>query len=127
MRKITQASVFLAGFLASFSVFSDTATICGATATAGKGIAPASGTANTHFMLNPIAPRCSANVHLAGTDGTSGAWYAVGSASSKGANSFKGHTNGGAVARHADCATKGACLATDAETARDSANSAAAS
>lgn len=126
MKKLGFVSIACVGLVASLNVHAATTTICDGTA-AHSGAVPASGTAGSNFMVNAIAPKCSANVFLSGMDGTNGAWYAVGSASSKGKNTFKGSTNGGSVARHADCAIPGGCTATEANTARDAANTAAGS
>lgn len=126
MKKFSIVSVACVGLLASTGVFAADTPICDGTA-AKNGVAPAAGTPGTHFMVTAIAPKCSANVFLAGTDGTSGAWYAVGSASAKGKSTFKGHTNGGAVAVHAGCAVPGGCTTTEADTARGAANTAAGS
>ncbi|MBL8448782.1 MAG: hypothetical protein JNM32_02540 [Dechloromonas sp.] len=127
MKKVGFVSAVCVGLLLTSSgAMADATTIC-AGAAAGNGTAPGSGTAGTHFMVTGIAPKCSANVHLMGTDGTGGAWYAVGSVSAKGKNSFAGHTNGGAVAPSAACGVAGACTAGEATTARDAANTAAGS
>lgn len=122
---ITLAAV-AACLLASVSSFADEKTICTAASSATSGEAPAAGTPGTHFMMTAISPKCSANVHLSGKDGTGGAWYAVGSASAKGKTSFKGNTNGGAVQFSANCTRPGACVLTDASAARDVADSDAA-
>ncbi|HCZ15352.1 MAG TPA: hypothetical protein DHV85_12315 [Candidatus Accumulibacter sp.] len=125
MKKILVASTLVAGLFASVGAFAADTVICAGGA-AGPGVVPASGTAGTHFMLTPIAPKCSANTNVAGTDGTSGAWYAVGSNSVKGKNSFGGNTNGGSVAITAACAVPGGCTAAESVTARGVANTAAA-
>ena len=128
MKKILISSALVAGLLVSAGAFAADTVICPATAgssAAGNGTAPASGTAGTHYMITAIAPKCSSNTNVAGTDGTSGAWYAVGSNSVKGKTQFGGHTNGGAVAKTADCAIAGGCTAAEAVTARGVANSAA--
>lgn len=125
MKKQFLASATIIGMLTSASVFAQATVICPATVgsvTAGPGAVPASGTAGTNYMMQAIKPQCSANVQLAGTDGTNGAWYAVGSNSVKGKTSFKGNTEGGAVAKHADCAKAGGCTAAEAVTARTQAN-----
>ena len=125
MKKQLFTSVMIAGLLASASAFAADTVICPATAgttTAGPGVAPASGSAGTNYMVSAIKPQCSANTQVAGTDGTNGAWYAVGSNSVKGKTSFKGNTEGGAVAKSADCAKAGGCTADEAVTARTAAN-----
>lgn len=130
MKKILVASTLIAGLLGSVGAFAADTVICPATAgsaAAGPGAVPASGTAGTHFMLTPIAPKCSANTNVAGTDGTSGAWYAVGANSVKGKNSYGGNTNGGSVAITAGCAVAGGCTAAESVTARGVANTAASS
>lgn len=126
MKKTMYVSVVLAGLLGSLNAFAADTTICGGGAAA-AGTAPASGTAGTNFMVSAISPKCSANVNLAGTDGTSGAWYAVGSNSVKGKSTFGGHTNGGAVVKNGDCAVAGGCTAAESVTARTTANTAASS
>lgn len=129
MKKIAISALF-ATLLASASAFAADTTICPQTAgvtKAGPGTAPAAGTAGTHYMMRAISPNCSANTQVAGTDGTSGAWYSVGANSVKGKNSFAGHTNGGAVAPTAACAVAGGCTTGEAEAARAVANTAAGS
>jgi hypothetical protein len=126
MKKTICASLIAAGLFASFGA--QAVTICDAATLQGKagnGTAPAAGTAGTNFMVNAIAPKCSANVNMDGVDGTSGAWFAVGSASVKGANTFAGHTNGGAVAPSAKCAIPGGCTTGEVTTASGAANTAA--
>lgn len=124
MKKLVLFSAALAGLMAAGGALAADTDICAGGAAA-NGTAPAYGTAGTNFMVNAIAPKCSANVYLKGTDGTNGAWYAVGSTSSKGKNTFKGSTNGGSVAVHAACAIPGGCTAAEAEAARSAANTAA--
>jgi hypothetical protein len=128
MKKTTFASLVAAGVFASFGA--QAVTICDAAALSGKagnGTKPTAGTAGTNFMVNEISPKCSANVNLDGADGTSGAWFAVGSASVKGANIFSGHTNGGAVAPlPTKCAVPGGCTATEAASGTTAAQTAAA-
>jgi len=124
MKKITFAAAVAFGMMASLSVSAVTTAICDGTG-AHDGAVPASGTAGTHYMLTPIAPKCSTNVFLSGIDGTAGAWYAVGSASIKGKSTFKGHSNGGSVSSSAACAVPGGCTVNEAGTARDAANTAA--
>ncbi|MFW5395808.1 MAG: hypothetical protein XXXNARYT_001536 [Candidatus Accumulibacter regalis] len=129
MKKILASTALIAGLLGSGSAFAVATVICPLTTgntAAGVGAVPANGTAGTHYMTRAIAPKCSANTNVTGTDGTSGAWYAVGANSVKGKSSFGGHTNGGAVAKNGDCAIPGGCTAAEAVTARDAANSAAA-
>lgn len=128
MNKLSLAAIATVACLGTSAALADDTVICDGSATAKNGAVPASGTANTHFMVVAIAPKCSANVHLAGTDGTSGAWYAVGAVSVKGKNAFSGHTNGGAVAPTGTaCAVPGGCTAAEAVTARGVANTAASS
>lgn len=124
MKKTILASVVAVGMLASLSASAVTTEICAGGAAA-NGAVPANGTPGTHYMITPIAPKCSTNVFVSGQDGTSAAWYAVGSASVKGKNSFRGHSNGGAVAISTACAIAGGCTATEAQTARTAANTAA--
>ena len=129
MKKIAISALF-ATLLAAGSAFADSTTICPKTASdpkAGPGTSPAAGTAGTHYMMRAISPNCSANTNVAGVDGTSGAWYSVGSNSTKGKNNFAGHTNGGAVAATVACAIPGGCTKDEAETARTTANTAAGS
>ena len=128
MKKIFVSSALIAGLFVSVSAFAADKVICPATTgstAAAPGAVPDSGTAGTHYMVTPIAPKCSANTNVAGTDGTNGAWYAVGSNSVKGKNSFGGHTNGGAVAITTNCAIPGGCTAAESVTARGVANTSA--
>ena len=74
MKKIILASVLAAGSLFSLGAFADATVICTGASTAGSGAVPPNGTAGTHYMVVAITPKCSANVNMAGTDGTSGAW-----------------------------------------------------
>ena len=130
MKKLIVCAGLTVGLLGATNVFAVDTTICPKTANsylAGPGAVPPSGTAGTHYMMTAIAPKCSANTNVAGMDGTSGAWYAVGANSVKGMSSFSGNTNGGAVAKTADCAVPGGCTTTEAETARTAANTAAGS
>jgi hypothetical protein len=128
MKKILISSALIAGlFFGASGAFAIDTVICPDTVgkiTAGNGVVPANGTAGTHYMVTAIAPKCSANTNVAGMDGTSGAWYAVGSNSVKGKTSFGGHTNGGAVAKTADCAIAGGCTPAEAVTAKTAANTA---
>lgn len=122
MKKIIVASFVLAGALGSLNA--SATDIC--TGTAGNATnVPDAGTAGTNFMVVKIAPKCSANVFLKGADGANGSFYSVGSASSKGKNTFAGTTNGGSVAPGAACAVAGGCTASEAETARAAAATAA--
>ncbi|MBN8512853.1 hypothetical protein [Accumulibacter sp.] len=129
MKKILASTALIAGLLGSGSAFAIATVICplttGNTAAAAGAPIP-NGTAGTHYMTRPIAAKCSANTNVAGEDGTSGAWYAVGANSVKGKTNFGGHTNGGAVAKNGDCAIPGGCTAAEAVTARGVANTAAA-
>jgi hypothetical protein len=125
MKKLLLVSVCAVGSLVSFGAMADATVICTGGA-AGNGAVPNSGTPGTHFMVNAIAPKCSTNVHLAGTDGTSGAWYTIGAVSAKGKNKFGGHTNGGSVAPAGACAVSGGCTAAEAVNARTAAETAAA-
>jgi hypothetical protein len=72
--------------------------------------------------MGAISPKCSANVELHATDGTAGAWFAVGAASVKGKQAFKAHTQGGSVGKSADCAIPGGCTPTEVSTATGVAN-----
>lgn len=122
MKKILVASTLVVGLLGSAGALADEKTICTGATTAGAGAAPNAGTAGTHYMVTAISPKCSANVHLFGMDGTSGAWYAVGSASVKGKSTWKGHTNGGSVQMDQPCAIPGGCTTGEATAARDAAH-----
>jgi hypothetical protein len=123
MKKLVTFSVLVAGLFSGASAFATD--IClGGVATNGATIA--SGTAGTNYMMRPIAAKCSANTFVIGADGTSGAWYSIGSASVKGKNSFKGHTNGGAVSVSVPCAIQGGCTKAEATTAQGVAHTAAA-
>lgn len=121
MKKMIFASAILASALACGSAFAIDTVICPltvGTSTAGNGNVPPNGTAGTHYMMTPIAPKCSANTNVAGTDGTSGAWYAVGANSVKGKFNFAGSTQGGAVKQTVACAIAGGCTAAESLTAR---------
>lgn len=124
MKKIIISSALVAGLLGSFGAFAADTVIC--TGTAGPGTAPAFGVAGTNYMIRAIAPKCSANTNVAGTEDATGAWYAIGSNSVKGKNSFAGNTNGGAVSASAACAVPGGCTAAESVTARGVAATAAA-
>lgn len=125
MKKILVASTLVAGLLGSVAAFADDTTICSGATTAGAGTPPAVAQAGTRYMVTAISPKCSANVYLYGKDGTSGAWYAVGSASVKGKSTWKGHTNGGSVQMDQLCAIPGGCTTGEATAARDAAHTAA--
>ena len=127
MKKILLGSLVAFGLAASSSVFAADTEICTGAAQAGNGAVPTSGNAGTTYMMTGIKPKCSANVWLSGMDGTSGAWYAVGSASVKGKTTFKGHTNGGAVSKNVDCAIPGGCTQAEAQAAKTAANTQASS
>lgn len=128
MKKILVASTLVAGLLGCAGAFAaDTPTTICAGGAAGPGTKPAAGAAGDNFMLTQISPKCSANTNVAGIDGTSGAWYAVGANSVKGKNNFGGNTNGGSVAITVPCAVAGGCTKDESETARTTANTAAAS
>ena len=128
MKKYILSAALVTGVFASVGAFADDKVICPATvgsAAAGNGAVPNKGTAGTHYMMVAISPKCSANTNVAGIDGTSGAWYAVGANSVKGKTNFGGHTNGGAVAKTVDCAIAGGCTPAEAVVARGTANTAA--
>lgn len=69
----------------------------------------------TSFVKSAFTPKCSANTSVYFDATTSIA--AVGSISTKGNQSFKGNSNGGAVVKHADCASTGCTGATEAAAA----------
>lgn len=73
-------------------------------------------TGSTAFVQTGFTPKCSANTSVAFAQSPNTA--AVGAISTKGNQIFGGHTNGGAVAKTADCATSG-CVASDATSAAD--------
>lgn len=125
MKKTILASVFAAATLFSLGAFAATTTICSGTTTPGNGTAPAAGTVGTHYMAVAITPKCSANVQMTGLDGTGGAWYAAGSNSAKGKNSYPASTTSGGVGAGVACAVPGGCSAAEAATARDAASTAA--
>lgn len=127
MKKTALFALLTLGVLASSASFAATTQICTGTAQASNGVSPANNTAGTYYLVTSIAPKCSANVIVEGVDGTSGAWYALGSVSVKGKNSFKGNTNGGSVSANVACAIPGGCTDAEAQTARDVANTQAAS
>lgn len=80
--------------LAVASSASMATTVCAAgTATAVTGV-------STNFVRTSFTPRCSANTQVDFQQNANAA--AVGAASSKGNQSFGGHSNGGAVEKYAD-------------------------
>jgi hypothetical protein len=62
----------------------------------------------TAFVKSAFTPKCSTNTSVYFDATTSNA--AVGSISTKGNQSFKGNTNGGAVVKHADCSASLGCV-----------------
>lgn len=122
MKKIIISSALVAGLLVSLNAAAVVTTVCAPKTGGGSTITvPDSGTAGTHFMIRPIAPKCSANTTVSGADGAAGAYYAVGSNSVKGKNSFGGHSNGGTVGVSKACAKPGGCEAGEATTAQETA------
>lgn len=94
MKKIIVALCL--GTLASASM---AATVCdGGTATA----VASDVTPRTKFVLTGFTPRCSTNTQVSFEEDANAA--AVGAASTKGNQSFGGHSNGGAVEKVADSA-----------------------
>jgi hypothetical protein len=126
MKKTLMIALGAVGFAGSFCAYAAD-TVCSGAAAAGPGTKLTAHTAGTNFTVVDVSPKCSANVNLTGVDGTNGAWYAVGSNSVKGKNSFGANTNGGSVAITGACAIPGGCTSGEADTARDTANTAAAS
>ncbi len=129
MKKLATFSALMAGLVFASGAIAATTTICAPSTTAGAAstvVVPTNGTVGSTYMLRAIAPKCSANTHVTGIDGANGAWYAIGSNSSKGKASFRGHSNGGIIGAGANCAIAGGCTSGEAETARDAANTAAA-
>lgn len=125
MKKIITISALTAGLLVGSSAYAAATAICTPATAAGAAstvLVPESGTVGTNYMLRAISPKCSANTHVAGMDGTGGAWYAIGAVSVKGKNSFKGQSNGGSVSASAACTVSGGCTLTEAQNARDAAN-----
>jgi hypothetical protein len=126
-KKIVYASALAAGVLGSMASINvhaaNTVTTVCAGGTGGSGTVPASGAASDNFMVSPITPKCSANVLLQGMDGTNGAYYAVGSASSKGKFTFKGSTAGGGIAQGTACSVAGGCTSSEVNTAMSAAPS----
>ena len=121
MKKIILSSVIALAALTSQSVFADATTICNRPTAAQQGTVPPSATAGTHYMVTPIAPKCSTNVRLNGIDGTGGAWYAVAANSTKGKNTFGGST-GGYAYPPVGCALPGGCSDTEVATALTASN-----
>lgn len=87
----------LAVALCAASSISMAATVCAA------GVASQVTGADTNFVKTSFTPRCSANTQADFQQTANTA--AVGSASTKGNQSFGGHSNGGAVEKVADSAT----------------------
>jgi hypothetical protein len=121
MKKILLVALGVVGFAASLSAYA-VDTVCSGSATPGPGVKLTAHTAGTNFTVVDVSPKCSANVNLQGEDGTAGAWYAIGSNSVKGKNSFKANTNGGSVTIHTASAVPGGCTDTEAGTAMGQAN-----
>jgi len=83
--------------------------------------APIPTTVSISFIKTGFSIQCSANVNVA-TMNFSGTDYRVGSGSSKGNQSYRGSSNGGAVIVNSTCATSG-CTSTDASAAASAASS----
>ena len=84
------------------------------------------GTPNTNtanFVKTGFLVTCSANSNVAFID-ASPTQFQVGAGSTKGNQSFRGSSNGGAVVTHTRCAgTNSACTSADASTAATAASS----
>ena len=119
MKKVIYSAMALVALAVSSSAFAaSTDDIC-AGGDGGSAKKPAFGTAGENFMQSgDFKGKCSRGTFVAGIDGGSGAWYAVGAAAQRGRRTFGGHTNGGGVVDNGACATSGNCAATDATTAR---------
>lgn len=114
MKKVILASVLAVAAVSSVGTANAASTaqiFC--SGTAGNG-AVATITSATEFVKVAFTPKCSVNVHLAGSD--SGTFYRVGSGSAKGKTQFAGSSNGGGVVAAGACATTG-CVASNATTA----------
>lgn len=105
--------------LASQTVMAGASTNC--SGAAGNGATAGTASDGTLFVRVAFTPKCSNNVLLQSDQSATSLW--VGSASSKGKNSFKGSTNGGAPVTHAACASSTGCVATDAGNALSAASS----
>jgi hypothetical protein len=99
--------------VAASSSFADDFTTVGAVCTAGAGTAIGASVA-TNFVKTSFTPKCSANTSVGFVQNSNAA--GVGAISTKGNQVFGGHTNGGAVAKTADCTTCAAAQATGAAT-----------
>lgn len=83
------------------------------TGTAGAGVPVPAGVSGTAFILQGFTPRCSTNVSLDWVQNARA--VGVGAASSKGGFSFRGNSEGGAVAGTA-CGTNKRCTGAEAAT-----------
>lgn len=121
MKKYLEIAV---GVMAATAAVSASAqAVCGAGAAA-PGTTIAGGTL---FVQVTFVPRCSSNVHLAYSQGTTA--FAVGAGSSKGKTIFSGNTVGGGIAPRpgtSTCPPTG-CTAGSATTAADDSLAAASS
>ena len=114
MKKVILASVMgvaAVSSIGSANAASTAQVFCAGTA--GNALTAAAVTAATSFVKVAFTPKCSANVHLSGSD--SDTYFRVGSASGKGKTMFAGSTNGGAVVPAGLCPST--CAASDATTA----------
>jgi hypothetical protein len=115
MKKLVFASAVVATVAASAQVQAAAETFCTAGTAAYGSTVTQSAQSGTFIKQNLSNVKCSANVHLVGNDAAS--YYSVGSAASKGKNTFSGSSNGGGVKAAGACATAGACTASEANTA----------
>lgn len=80
-------------------------------------------TSTTSFIKTGFVVQCSSNSWVSVINASS-TLYQVGSGSTKGNQSFRGSSNGGAVVTNAQCTgTNNACIQTDAEGAAAAASS----
>lgn len=119
MKKVILASVALAAVASSNMA---NATASGTVCSAGPAGAYATVSSATDlFVKVPFSPKCSSNVFLQYNDQNS--YFAVGSASTKGKNTFNGSTAGGSVKAHAVCSGATGCSSSEVTTALQAAPS----
>lgn len=112
MKKIVLCAVLATAAispLTSTTAVAEADTFCVGGAAGVSTVTAAAGT--DKFVKIAFTPKCSANVHMQGSD-VSTTLYTVGAASSKGKSKFTGTTNGGSLVGAA-CASD-PCKSTDA-------------
>ncbi len=104
--------------------FASSVSFAASSAVCATGTGTAVGSSTTTFVKTGFTPKCSANTSVYFDQGNTAA--AIGAISTKGNQSFGGHTQGGAVTKYADCPTTG-CTTTQAGAAADASMTAASS